>query len=282
MPAGSRAYAVGLLAMTSALGVGVAVLALPVADLGIWGWRILFGVALAGTPAALRIGRRLPESRRFQVRSAARVSAPPRASRLRLLGAALFLFNLFVVPASQFQNEYLRHERHYSAAHISLFTIVTVVPGALGIVAGGRLADTKGRRRVGAVAAAGSAVAAVLLYATSGPAMWLFSTVAAIIGAAVIPALSVYGPELFPTTSRGFANGLLNVIGRGGSVLGLIAVGVMASAFGRFWPAFAVVAAGPLGLAALVLVAFPETAGRELEDINPEDRGSNETDVQNP
>jgi hypothetical protein len=29
---------------------------------------------------------------------------------------------------------------------------------------------------------------------------------------------------------------------------------------------------GPLVVAALVLIAYPETAKRELEDLNPEDR----------
>ena len=38
-------------------------------------------------------------------------------------------------------------------------------------------------------------------------------------------------------------------------------------------PAMAVVAAGPLLLALLIALAFPETARRELEDLNPEDRG---------
>jgi hypothetical protein len=30
-------------------------------------------------------------------------------------------------------------------------------------------------------------------------------------------------------------------------------------------------ALGPLALAVLILVAYPETAGRELEELNPED-----------
>jgi hypothetical protein len=33
----------------------------------------------------------------------------------------------------------------------------------------------------------------------------------------------------------------------------------------------AVLAAGPLLLAVLVVAAYPETAGRELEELNPED-----------
>ena len=37
-------------------------------------------------------------------------------------------------------------------------------------------------------------------------------------------------------------------------------------------PALALLSIGPLLMAVLVLVAYPETAHRELEDLNPEDR----------
>ena len=56
-------------------------------------------------------------------------------------------------PQSQFLNEYLRDERGMSAAMISLFILLTSTPASIGIVVGGRLADTRGRRVVGAVAA---------------------------------------------------------------------------------------------------------------------------------
>jgi MFS family permease len=294
MPKGGRAYALGLIAMASALGVGVAVVSLPVADLGIGGWRILFGAGLLGVPVSLALGRRLPESRRFTSLTAraargARASQPPAAappaqapargpapviggwrSRLALLSVATFCFNLFVVPASQFQNEYLRHQRHFSAARISVFIIVTVVPGAIGIFAGGRLADTRGRRRVGSAAAAGGALAGVLFYATAGWPMWVASTIASIVGSAVVPALSVYGPELFPTHNRGTANGLINLAGRAGSVVGLVGAGLLSSALG-FGQAFALLAIGPAVVAVLVLARFPETTRRELEELNPED-----------
>ncbi len=57
-----------------------------------------------------------------------------------------------------------------------------------------------------------------------------------------------------------------------GSAGGLILCGVMADSFGRIGPAMSILSVGPLLLAALVMVAYPETAGKELEDLNPEDR----------
>ena len=48
MPAGSRAYTISLLAMATALGAGACVVALPLADLGIRGWRLVYVVPLLG------------------------------------------------------------------------------------------------------------------------------------------------------------------------------------------------------------------------------------------
>ena len=91
------------------------------------------------------------------------------------------------------------------------------------------------------------------------------------LGALTVPALGVYGPELFPTSLRGRANGLIAVPARLGSVAGLLLAGFLATSLGSLGPAMAVLAAGPAVLAVLVLLAYPETAHRELEELNPED-----------
>ena len=271
MPAGSRAYAVSLLALTAAFGVGLAVMALPVADLAPGAWRALFVVPLVALPLVVDAARRLPESRRFQ---APHADAPVagHGRRLALLAVSALLFSVFTAPVAQFQNEYLREERGFSAARISLFTIATNTPGGLGVVIGGRLADLRGRRRTGAVGLVAIAVANVAQYSSSGWPMWAWSLFGALVGGVTVPALGVYGPELFPTSLRGRANGIITAAGRLGSVVGLLTVGFLAEKLGRFGPAFALVAVGPLALVVLVLVAFPETAHRELEDLNPEDR----------
>ena len=43
-----------------------------------------------------------------------------------------------------------------------------------------------------------------------------------------------------------------------------------------------ILAAGPLLLAVLVLAAYPETAGKELEDLNPEDRPPPDAPLKGP
>ncbi len=166
---------------------------------------------------------------------------------------------------------FLRRERGFSAARISLFTIGTNVWGGIGIVAGGRLADVRGRRIVAAVGIIGGVGCTVAMFVSTGWAIWAWSVAGSIIGAVTVPALGVYGPELFPTSLRGRANGIISGLGRAGSVLGLVVIGLLVREGRPLAPIIAVLAVGPAILAVLVLVAYPETAHRELEDLNPED-----------
>ena len=270
MPRSSRAYAVSVLGMAGGLGGGLCVLALPLADLGTGGWRLVYLVPLAALPLTRGIARLLPESRRFTV---ARTGVAMRGNggRLVLLAASAFLLALFTTPASQFQNEFLRDERGFSAARISLLTLLTNTPGAIGVVVGGRLADVRGRRLVGAVGLAGGVGATVAMFASSGWPLWAWSVVGAVVGGAVLPALGVYGPELFPTSLRGRANGVIGILGVAGGILGLLVAGNLSDRLGGLGPALTVLSLGPAVLVVLVLAAYPETAHRELEELNPQD-----------
>ena len=174
----------------------MAVWLLPLADLGEQAWRLLYLVPLVGIPFTRVVVRGLPESERF----VAAIERPPvkaHAARLWLLAASAFLGSIFVAPASQFMNDFLRDDLNFSAARISAFTLLTNTPAFIGIVIGGRLADRRGRRLVGAVAMAGGVALTVAMYQSQGWALWALSVAGGIIGAAAVPALGVYGPELF-------------------------------------------------------------------------------------
>ncbi len=271
VPRNSRAWTVSILALTAALGSGMAVWLLPLADLGAWSWRLLYVVPLLGIPFARVVLRGLPESARFEA-AVERPRAHAHRRRFWLLAFSAFLASVFFAPASQFLNDFLRDDLGFSAARITAFTLLTNTPGFIGIVIGGRLADLRGRRIVGAVAMAGGVGLTVAMYLSQGWALWAFSIAATIIGAAAVPALGVYGPELFATTARGRANGLITVLGVTGSAVGLLVVGALSDRSGGLAAAMPVVALGPALLAVLIVVAYPETAHLELEDINPEDR----------
>jgi len=274
LPRGSRAYGVSMLSLSAALGAGMAVWVLPVADLGEAGWRIVYLVPLLSLPLVAAVGRRLPETRRFTANTAPDRAAaddhPFEVRRLLLLAAAAFLLLMFASPASQFQNDFLRDHRGYTASGITLFTLCTSTPAAIGIFLAGKVADTRGRRGVGALGLAGGAVFIVAGYSTAGLAMW-GTHLAGVVLASLTVALGVYGPEMFGTRHRGRANGLIVTIGVMGSASGLLLIGVLNDWLGSYGKAFAVVALAPLAAAVLVLARFPETARVELEDLNPDD-----------
>jgi MFS family permease len=116
-------------------------------------------------------------------------------------------------------------------------------------------------------------VATTLAFHAAGYPLWLWTLLASVIGSAAVPALGVYGPELFPTSLRGRVGGLLAITALVGSAVGLIVGGAAADTPGGLARALVPLALGPLLVAALVLIAYPETARRELEELNPEDAG---------
>jgi MFS family permease len=277
VPAHARAWTAGVLALINALGAGLCVVTLPVADLGRRGWRISYVVPLLFLPAVVAAVRRLRESRRFLRLQAGRPLLPGAGPRLRghsrrlvLLAAGAFLAAAFVNPAAQLQNTFLRDERGFSATRIALFTLLTGTPAGIGVVVGGRLAE-RSRRLVGATGLVVGTAFVVLAYLVAGWPLWAFGIVAGIFSAATVPALAVYGPELFPTALRGKANGVIGIVSRGGAVTGLLGAALLSDRLGGLGPALAVLATGPLLLALLVVTLYPETAARELEDLNPED-----------
>ena len=276
MPAGSRAFAVSVITMTAALGAGLCVANLLYADAAIWAWRIAFVLPLLAIIPCLRLAKGLPETTRF-TRSLSRSTTSTNRRdfhwrRFIILGCAGFLWSSFLAPAAQFLNEFLRTERDYSSALIAVFVIATNTPGGIGIIVGGRLADMKGRKLIGVIGIAGGVFFTVVSYLVFGIPLWIASIAAALIGAIAVPALAVYGPELFPTHQRGSANGGLQIVSVLGSSVGLLLVGWLSNVFDSIGTAMAVAAIGPIILLFVVWFAFPETARIELEELNPGDR----------
>lgn len=269
MPRNSRAYAVSIMAMASGLGAGVAVMALPLADLGENGWRLVYVVTLIWLVVAVDVSRRLPETERFE---RPHVVAPPiDRGRLLTLGVVAVFANFFVAPASAYQNRYLREIRGFDAGMISLFTLTTATPAALGLILGGRLADFRGRRRLIAMAIPVATVLVLASFVVGGAPMWLSAFGGGFIGGVAYPALAVYRAELFPTGNRGRAAGLLTASALIGGIGGLLLVGQLLDRGQSYGQVIGVVAIAQVVVVLIVLTRFPETAHRELEDLNPED-----------
>ncbi len=270
MPRNSRAYAVSVLAMASGLGAGVAVMALPLADISEGSWRLVYLVALIWLLVAVDIARRLPETRRFE---RPHVIAP-RLDRRRfaVLATVAVLTNLFVAPASLFQNGYLEDVRGYSATLIAVFTIATATPAGVGLILGGRVADLRGRRVVIAVVLPLATAFGVVSYSVGGPPMWLAVFLAGTLGGITYPALAVYRTELFPTGNRSRAAGLLTAAALLGGIVGLLVMGTLLDRDWSHGSVMALLASAQLIVVVVVVRFYPETAHRELEELNPVDR----------
>jgi MFS family permease len=271
LPAATRAYATGMLGLSYALGAGMVLLVLPVADLSTSGWRAVPLAALVLVPVSILALRSLPETRRFVRATAARTSAAARSrfpyGRLLIIAALFLALNVGTAPSTQLQTDYLRTVRHYSAGLIAVFIVVTNFPGAIGVLAGGRLSDRRGRKRLAALGIVGLIVQCGL-FMVGGWTMWAVSVASALIGGLAIPTLGAMGPELFPTRSRSTANGVIHLASILGGSLGLwlAAERILSTGYAS---AFAVLAAF-VAISLVLLGLLPETAHLELEEIAPD------------
>ncbi len=301
VPRGVRGYAVSVLGMGAGLGSGMVLWALPLADLGLRGWRILYLLASLGLLVVYWSFKRLPETRRYlrlgddvaedvndsdkatEVGSHGKVAvsagdafsandaSPRRRRRLVLLGASSLLSACFAAPASQFLNEFLREERLFSASDITVYQLATYAPAGLGMLAAGKLSDLRGRRVIAVVCLLASPVCVTMRFIQTGWPMWLWGVLAGLAAGALVPVLGTYGSELFSTGLRARSNGELNLLGVAGSVVGLQIVGNLTVPLGGFGQVFGLLSIAPVAVAVLVLAFYPETAKKELEALNPED-----------
>lgn len=273
MPAGARAYALSVLGMASALGAGMVLWVLPLADVGERSWRLVLLVPIVLLPLGWSFRKHLPESRWFDPEA----ERPPlRDHRSKLAGLMLlsFVFQIYLSPIDQFRSEYLRDERGFEAWQITLFVTTTVTPGGLGLLIAGRMADAFGRKRIIVAATAIGLGCLTLFFNTAGVAMWFLALTAAVVSSGLLPALGVYRGELFPTRIRTQAAGWVTLAGVSGSITGLLAVGWLGDRWDSLGSVIAVAWIGPLFGALFAWWWLPETTGRRLDELNPDDHTS--------
>ncbi|MSZ56227.1 MAG: MFS transporter [Actinobacteria bacterium] len=276
MPKNSRAFATGVLAMCSGFGAGIAVTALPLADLGERSWRLVYLITLVWLGIAVALTKWLPESQRFERQhntfSARHLRSLPALRRnLGRICTVVFLTNVYIATASIFQNRYLKETRGYSAALVALFTIATSMPAGLGLLVGGRIADERGRRILGATMVPVGALLMAMSFAVSGTAMWVIAIAGGLALGISYPAMAVYRGELFPTHVRSIAGGIIMTSALIGGSIGLIGGGYVLDTGINYGTVMLWLALGPIVASLIVWFRYPETAHLELEDIVPDD-----------
>ena len=275
-PEGARAYSVALLGLAGGFGYACAVTLLPVSDLGLQAWRLAFAVSAASALLLPSFGRRLAETRRYAA-LAARHARRGRAgelfdrsygSRFGVLVVIGFLFAIFGAPSSQLTNDYLKDVRGFSGLDITIFRAITQgFPGLAGIAIGGRLAETRGRRPVAAIALFTGTAAQMIFFLYGSAVLWVSSAVAIVLGGIAAPALGAFNGEMFPTEVRGTANAFLIVAGVAGAAVGLLFTGNLSDRLGR-GEAIALTGIASL-VASLLVFRLPETADRPLDEVSP-------------
>lgn len=277
IPAGCRAWCLSVLAMSAALGAGVVVWLQALLDLAPWMWRLLFAFPLVALAAAKPLLSRLPESRRFEQRGQ-NVVLRGYMTPIALLGVIYFAFGLFLGPVDWFRIEYLRDEHGFSSALVTLFVLGTATPAGLAVYAAGRLADSRGRRIVLAIASVAGLGSLVALFNVYGAALWLAGLVGAMLSAGLLPALGVYRGELFPTAVRARAATITGAMGVVGAAGGIGAAGWLRTEWGSFGDVIALLWVGPLLAVVLAVTWLSERGSRELEELHPADAAADPED----
>jgi len=156
----------------------------------------------------------------------------------------------------------------YSLSEWSMVLLATLIMAMIGGLAGGRLMDRFGRRRVLIVGCAGLAIFLVLLGFAEGALLPIVATITGFFTSLTYTWVVVYVPEIFPTERRGTCMGWTTTIARISYVAGPALAAVLLKAFPTmewFWVAAAVVALLPVGI---VMFFRPhETSHKQLEQI---------------
>jgi MFS family permease len=274
-PEGARAYAASMLALAGGFGFSFAVVALPLADIASWSWRLVFALGAATIFFAPVVARTLGETARYTalaertdvVRGRARDVFDRHRRRFVLLGVVAFLTS---APSSQFMNQYLIDVHGFSNTNIAVFRAVTTgVPGLIGVVLGGRLAEARGRRPVAAIALAIATGTQMIFFLGGGLTLWVMSAVSIFMAGAGGIALGTLDAELFPTEVRSTSNALLYVVGVLGSATGLVVAGGLSHHLGGLGRSVALTGVGSFLVALLVVPLLPESAARSLDDVSP-------------
>jgi MFS family permease len=277
-PERARAYSASMLALAGGFGFSLAVVVLPLADLGNWGWRLPFALGACTIFLSPSIARHLAETTRYTtlsthadvVRGRLRDVITRHRRRFVLLGAAAFLTSLFNAPSSQLMNQYLLDDRGFSNTGVALFrTVTTAVPGLIGIVLGGRLAEARGRRPVAAIALAISTASQMVFFLMGGPVIWVMSAISVLTAGAGGIALGTLDAELFPTEVRGTSNALLTIVGVIGSATGFGIVAALVDPLGGLGRAIALTGIGSVIAAIAIVPRLPESAAQDLDDVSP-------------
>ncbi|MHB8682548.1 MAG: MFS transporter [Acidimicrobiales bacterium] len=278
LPAGARGWGFGWLAMLSALGTGWSGIlnGTVISPLHI-SWRWLYVGALPVLFVVVRLRHALQETERYQLAVAegqvggrwTEMFRPPHRRRIVLLACTALLANL-TAQATVYVVDFMESQRHLSASRASL---TLVASGALAIpvlLLAGSISDRIGRKPVVCSFMVVTVIGFYCFFFLAKAELTLFLSLACVyVGVfGSWPTGAGFGAELFPTRLRAYGNSFATGARYTGQSMSFLVAGVLIGGTGNLPKAVLILSAGPLIAAVLMASFFPETGGRELEDIS--------------
>lgn len=278
--AAHRGWAIGLLGGVSSVGYGLAAIVFAMINVIPFGWRGLYAVALVPLALIIPLRRVLPESTRFEKEQLEGLqplkvwdplvrlySAYP--GRLLMMLSVAFLGSMGGNAAGFLFPKFLQDAHQWSPANVSELFLFGGALGILGSIVAGRLSDRYGRRTMGATFMMLSPLMTIWMYTAPGISIvpaWILEVFFDIASGTI---LNAYSAELFPTSYRSTAGSALAVAGTTGGAIGLFLEGVLYNFTGSHARAVCYLTVFWI-IAPAIMWFFPETSGRELEEISPE------------
>jgi MFS family permease len=278
-----RGWGIGALGALHAVGAGLAGGAFALVDVLPYGWRALYLIGLVPLLFVAYLRRSLPETERFDTlaRERAELSAGPHTApalallrrhprRIAMLAFAVFAIEIVLGPATFFAPKFLQDVHGWSPERVAILISFGGGLATLGNPLAGWLSDLRGRRPVTLLFTFGVVVSVVSFYWLAGPLAPVFwiPMIFGLMGTRVT--LAAYGAEMFSTGVRSTASGVRELCRTVGIVAGLALVSLLYGAAGSNWMAITLLCAVGALSPLCVLLYFPETAGRKLEEIASE------------
>jgi len=290
-PVARRARALGTLLTFEGLGtIMVAVLLGVGLQNGRLDWRAFFLVGIVPLIILTFLRRRMHETERFVEQRAKRERgealprmpflaawAPPYRRNLVLVGMVYLMRSIPFFAATAWWAYYAERERGFTTTEVAVYILVAYGIGCVGYYVCGRLMERIGRRPTAIIYFVGAVVFAVILFQTSDRVVAFFSLMLAVgFGLGVQPVLSAFGTELFPTEIRGqSAAWVRNWFEIAGYVFGPALVGILGDhstgAIGNIGDTVSLLMIMQLPGIFLIWRHMPETKGRELDELTPEE-----------